>query len=271
MSFTVQESSAESGAPVEIYDIVMGETTFRFSSSADSVTYADNLYLPVSVVRDTLTFGANQRTQVVNIAIPTSHTFAQIFATSVPGQKAVLTLRRFHRTDTSAEFVTLFKGVCRAVSFTDQDGLARIAVMPISGALVRTIPRYTFQSLCNHVLYDSWCTKVATDFKYTGAIENIQSGSLFDVHGAGDANPDGYFDSGFAVFGGDYRLILKQIGPTVQLLLPFFTDITGGPNIDIYAGCDHSVATCLTKFGNVINFGGFPYVPTTNPFQTGLT
>lgn len=270
MSFDIQERSADGGAPVEIYDIVLGSTTYYFTSSSDPITYMDNVYPPTQVIRDTLTFGADQRTQVVNIAIPTAHAFAQVFATSVPGVKAMLTLRRFHRTDTAGEFVVLFKGICRAVSFSDQNGLAKIAVMPISGALVRNIPRYTYQSLCNHVLYDRWCTKVAADFKYTNIIENIQSGSLFDVHGL-DVNPDGYCDSGFAVFGGDYRLILKQVGPTIQLLLPFFADITGGPNIDVYAGCDHSVITCKAKFDNVINFGGFPYVPTNNPFVTGLT
>ena len=50
-----------------------------------------------------------------------------------------------------------------------------------------------------------------------------------------------------------------------------------GSTVVVLAGCDHSVTTCDTKFNtpedtqsNVINYGGFPFVPGKNPFETGL-
>jgi hypothetical protein len=36
------------------------------------------------------------------------------------------------------------------------------------------------------------------------------------------------------------------------------------------AGCDHSVSTCAARFGNLANYGGFPFIPTKNPFSTGV-
>jgi hypothetical protein len=32
------------------------------------------------------------------------------------------------------------------------------------------------------------------------------------------------------------------------------------------AGCDRTFATCQSKFGNSLNFGGFPWIPVKNPF-----
>ncbi|MBK7804300.1 MAG: phage BR0599 family protein [Chloracidobacterium sp.] len=32
-------------------------------------------------------------------------------------------------------------------------------------------------------------------------------------------------------------------------------------------GCDHTLATCIAKFANGLNYGGMPYWPTKNPFD----
>jgi len=39
-----------------------------------------------------------------------------------------------------------------------------------------------------------------------------------------------------------------------------------GNAITLYSGCDRTLATCHSKFGNSENFGGFPLIPTKNPF-----
>lgn len=47
-------------------------------------------------------------------------------------------------------------------------------------------------------------------------------------------------------------------------------DLTTGATLRFYAGCNHSVVTCKDKFNNVNNYGGCPFVPTRNPFSTGV-
>lgn len=44
------------------------------------------------------------------------------------------------------------------------------------------------------------------------------------------------------------------------------SDLSIGSVVLAYAGCDKSNSTCATKFNNIVNFGGFPYIPNTNPF-----
>jgi len=52
--------------------------------------------------------------------------------------------------------------------------------------------------------------------------------------------------------------------------LPFSTSPMG-QTVKCNKGCKHRVtADCLNRFANTANYGGFPYVPKKNPFQTGL-
>ena len=39
-----------------------------------------------------------------------------------------------------------------------------------------------------------------------------------------------------------------------------------GVAFEAFAGCDRTFATCQSKFGNSLNFGGFPWIPAKNPF-----
>ena len=86
------------------------------------------------------------------------------------------------------------------------------------------------------------------------------------------ASPADPATGGYVTFADlDYRLILSQDGDTVTLLLPFNTSqVTVGTSVDVYAGCDHTIAICKTQFDNVINYGGYAFVPLKNPFQSGL-
>lgn len=268
MTYPAIENSVEQGSPVELYTFTTGATIYHFTTGAEPVTVGGDTYTPLQIVRETVVVGKEQRTEVVQIAMPDDHPFVSGYATVVPGNRAMLILKRYHRTDVDNQLITLFQGVVRAVSFSDKGGFARVGVMPISGALTRQVPRYVYSAQCNHVLYDSWCTKLAIDFKHTGLASSV-SHQFMDVAGA-NAHVDGWYNSGFAVFTGDYRMILKHTGNTIKLLLPFNTDPTG-LNVDIYAGCDHTAGVCASaKFSNLINFGGFPNVPKKNIFNTGL-
>lgn len=39
-----------------------------------------------------------------------------------------------------------------------------------------------------------------------------------------------------------------------------------GTKLSLYAGCDKLNTTCNQKFSNILNFGGFPFIPNDNPF-----
>ena len=93
------------------------------------------------------------------------------------------------------------------------------------------------------------------------------------VTGAGGfAQPD-FFLSGFLEFEDDFRSVVEQGGvgnEDLTLLVPFVNNPVG-QQIRCLAGCLLRLSVdCEAKFANVINFGGWPYVPTKNPFETGI-
>ena len=269
MSYTAIESSIESGSPVELYKfVVAGGSTYYFATGSDTISYGGQSYVPTVVTRDTISNDSKSRMEVLKVTVPGSHALAQLYANLVPAFMTTVNIYRMHRTDTSNTVVNLFSGVVRMVSFTEKDGTADIGVMPVSGRFSRNAPRYTFQSLCGNILYDRWCKVDKTLFNVVGAVSSMTSAVQFTVAGL-SAQPDQWSNSGYVIYGGDYRLIINQTGGVITIITPFSVNING-LTVTVYAGCDHSQTSCNMKFNNGVNFRGFSSVPTRNPFSSGV-
>jgi len=67
---------------------------------------------------------------------------------------------------------------------------------------------------------------------------------------------------------GHRRMILSHVGDTVTLTAAIL-GLAPGSTVTAFAGCDHTISTCDSKFNNRENFGGFPYFPSINPFAGG--
>jgi hypothetical protein len=48
---------------------------------------------------------------------------------------------------------------------------------------------------------------------------------------------------------------------TVTLFMPMPFAIDIGDTVSLQVGCDKLLDTCITKFDNLLNFGGFPHLP----------
>lgn len=85
--------------------------------------------------------------------------------------------------------------------------------------------------------------------------------------------PDGHFTGGRLVFTGGanagFATEVKRHGiegdrAVFQLWQIPAAAILAGDAFSVAPGCDKSFATCRTKFGNGVNFRGFPHMPTTD-------
>ena len=279
MTYDAFASSIESSRPIELFRFVQGGDTFEYTSAEDELTVSSITYTPEVIQRGRITQSPRDRNSTLEIRVPTSNEFARRYRSSTPGSRASITIQRVQRLDFPVPgVITLYSGFVGSVAFENEMKEAVIACRPIESASSRPVPRFSYQSLCNHVLYDDACKVDDTDSRWrlTAGV-TAQTGATVTVTGAGAFGVDWFVGGFLEIDGGDdARLIVAQSGNDLQLLLPFPQSAIG-KTVTVFAGCDHTVTICDTKFNtpedtlsNVINYGGFPFVPTRNPFQTGL-
>jgi hypothetical protein len=271
-----RETSVELNRPLEIFEFQNGNDFYRLTSSEVAVEFGGSTYTPAAMDRGNIGRSGEAEQTTLEVRLPTTSTLASLYLGIQPANRTTLTLRRVHQLMSPSTAITLFRGFVTSARFNDEQ--ATLLLKPFNELFQREMPRYTYQGLCNHILYGNACGIIETDppnqltAQVTAFVET--DGSVVTVTGAGavadNKSPQQAFKGGFARLTdfSDYRLILDQDGDTITLLLPFRTNILGS-DIVLQRGCDKTVQTCLDKFNNVPNYGGFPHVPAVNPFNQG--
>lgn len=271
-TFPQLEGSVEGSRPAELYRMVIGSEEFFYTSSEDELTVDGDVYVPVrGLRRSTVAQGRDDRNRQLEITLPADNAFADKWKVRPPGLAGSVSVIRVQR-DEVPPFNTqtlVFKGIVRGVQFPEDGREARMGVSSIEATAQRPIPRFTYTSQCNHLLYDSKCGVNPDLHKFSGTV-SVESGTQITVPGISLFSTK--FTAGFVVPQSftDFRTIRSQVGDVLTLKVPFATSVLN-QTVDCFKGCDHLIAgDCDQEFDNVINFGGFPDVPAKNPFTAGL-
>lgn len=266
MAFETYEESRESGSKIQLFTLTIGTTIYRMHTSVEvSIAYSGDTYY-----RTQVKLGESIKTgqEYIEVILPGSHEFPLQYASIAPGQTATLTIQEYHRADPT-DVRVIYKGVVRAVAFRQNALEAALSLVPVNEVFDKPIPERTYQAMCNNVLFDSKCQVSAGSFEYVGTVSAVTD-NVVTVTGLQTAKGNGWSTGGYVRIGVlDYRLILEQDGDDLVLVLPFYESVLN-ESVNVFAGCDHTIGTCDTKFSNEINFGGCPYVPTKNIFLMGL-
>lgn len=124
------------------------------------------------------------------------------------------------------------------------------------------MPHELYQPQCLNTLYDARCKLIPGDFGQAG---NPESGSTRGVIAWADSVEDDFnqgtirFASGANM--GAIRTIKKSTSGALILAVPLDYDPELTDDFQAYPGCDKSKARCNTRFSNIANFRGYPYVP----------
>lgn len=267
MSYDAYELSIQLGQPVELYTFTVGLQTYRYTSAEDTVNFSANPYLPRQIDRTSPGISSTENgRQQMEITIPSDDPIATRYLGIPPAERAYIRIVRFHRGDSPNGWV-LWDGRIISAKFEQQGALCRLFSVSSESALARPIPGRKFQGMCNHVLYDGGCKLLEADNRIIGPVL-AANGRQIAVSGlpVDDAT---WALGGKVIWGSDRRLIVAQDGNMLTLQMPFRGNIVG-EEVTVTAGCAHTLAVCQAKFDNAINFGGFPFVPTKNPFNTGF-
>ena len=260
MSYDSMEESAASSKPVELYDFADDNGYhWRYTSCAEIITHQVNNYIPEPCNRTEINLTSDHFRNAVDITLGRNNTFAIQYLIAPPEGVVTLTIYRLQ----GSEYIYLWSGMVISVTF-DGDGIPTVKCEPKSSSISRVGRRRRCQIMCDHALYDSGCNVTQNSFRVTGTLASVSGVSIgSSVFGT---KADGWFTAGKLIVGTAKRLIKSHTGTTIIISRPIL-GIGAGSSFSAYAGCDHTPATCLSKFAKKINYGGQEYLPLINPFQ----
>lgn len=136
-------------------------------------------------------------------------------------------------------------------------------------------PRRVFCSGCPFTVFDSNCALDKSSFAVTKTALSGSSGTVIQVSTISALGNDslpmtkGYIVPTSGEAQGFSIGIVQQLDSTHIQLLPFDIPIAVGDTFTMYPGCNGTTDACANKFGNLIHFGGQPYIPAQDRWATG--
>jgi uncharacterized phage protein (TIGR02218 family) len=151
-----------------------------------------------------------------------------------------------------------------------EDVASLLSVSPLHSTMRVVIPNKHFQKQCNHTLYDEFCGLNRDDFDTLRTVDSVSfDGKTVTCTAALPAGAN-LFVGGEVVriISNERRLITAHGNGSTDFTInaPFHT-LIATDSLVLYQGCDHSRATCASKFNNEIAFGGQPFIPVKNIFR----
>jgi len=172
--------------------------------------------------------------------------------------------------------VTLFRGRVSQVR-TDRTS-ARLTVTSYLELLNVRLPRNVYQPGCLNTLYDNECGLLRTGstpgpplyfggpfaFRFDTTVNFLSTNALTIT--SLPPQPPGFFDQGTCQFttgrlAGMTFAVTNHSGFVITLLDTPPYPPSAGNGVRLQAGCDKTQSTCTLKFGNLVNFRGFPLIP----------
>lgn len=178
----------------------------------------------------------------------------------------------------SSSFGTVVSTACGVLIFEGSVGVVNadraIVTFQIDDyrqLLNQQMPKWLFAANCQNTLYDANCTVVSSNFASSGVIATSSFISFtYSTTVVGiSTNASGYFDNGKIVFTSGQNNTLgftvssySTASKTFTLTSPLPYAAAAADTFTAYPGCDRSTgAGGCTKFGNLPNFRGMPYIP----------
>lgn len=254
--------SIYSGKPVELYRFVHGSDVWTFCSSSANVSYNGETYTSTPIKRSTIGQENEISKDTITISFDLANAVTLLFLIGNPEQTVVLTIFRMHVG--SNEVVCIWKGRITLAKWSENrcelSGESIFSKQKQGGRG----PRYTKQ--CRVDLYGTQCGVNKASHAIAGTVATVDAGWTVITIAAAAAYADGYFIGGlFKTASGARRTIIRHSGESITIWSPV-KGLEVGNSITLYPGCDRSLEVCASRFGNSLNYRGFPWIPTDNPF-----
>lgn len=271
MTFEGREYSLAEGQPIALYEFAHGVTTWRYSSADRSIITGAQTWLsiPGGVRDEGIRQSGDPASDALTILAPADLPVVRLFRGLPPTTEVAVVVRFMHAGD--AELSPAWVG---SITQVNRRGVDRVEI--VCDSLVASMQRgglaIGYERSCPYALYDHNC-KVNRDLFRVDATLSGALGTTIEAAAFGTV-PDGWFAGGYVEWqsapGVTERRFIKAHAGTVLTLLGGAQGMAPGTPVSAYAGCDRTAQTCLDKFNNLDNHGGFPSLPGKSPFDGEL-
>jgi uncharacterized phage protein (TIGR02218 family) len=260
VTYEVKELSAQDGQPVTLYKFANERGTFTYTSRASSVTYESTEYVPQAITHGDVSSSGDMTKDALSLRMPRGNEVAQSLLVGEVDTPTTLTIFRGHEGD----FVVYWRG--RVASSSASGAGITLSCESVFTSMRRPGLRARYQRNCRHSLYGTGCGVSREAMKVVGSATAVDGTALVVSEAGGFA--DGYFIGGYVRVGLATRFIVAHAGTALTLMRPMesLNSADLPAEVELFPGCDKSRETCAAKFGNLPNYGGFPWIPLKNPF-----
>lgn len=270
MTYAATETSKYLNSPIEIYEFNQKNVEiYRYTSADKDVLYAGFTYEKISLKRGDIEQSQQISRSTLKIDMPRSIPLVTQFVAQPPSNVINLTIRRFHRLDIDNEVVVLWKGRLANVDF--KGDVCQLICDPLITAMRRTNLRRLFQISCPHILYRGACGIDEVTYRQNATLTVVDNINLTSTTFGTEA--DGYWSGGIVRIEKSgmphVRAIITHVGNVVEIDLSI-PGLVATDVVQAAPGCDRNISTCVSKFSNEDNFGGYPYIPIKNPMGAGV-
>lgn len=258
-SYTDIDTSADGSAPGELFQFT-GAVQAYCTSAPEAVTFSGLTYEPEHIFHSELEQSQELNKQQLEITVRNSNAVAQAYIAEIPYLSVNVRIFRF--LEGLSDFRLVWAGQVSRATFSSDSDECVLMCDPIFTMLKRAGLRRNYQILCPYSLYDTRCGVGVLQWSTTDFITAIIGGSQIQSSQTAGSNT---YTGGVLIHNGRNHLLINHANSRVYLISPL-KNASAGDRITLIAGCDKLLKTCRDKFHNHDNFGGFPYIPTKNPF-----
>lgn len=251
---------------IEFFDFARGAQHWRYVSENRPLTYLGATYTYANIKRGKLGETQDLTRNTLDLTVPDTLPLLDLYRGAPTLDVINVTMYRQRKSDgTTAQ---AWSGVIGSVSF-GAGGAATVHCLPPMASLRGTGLKRCWQRACPLVVYSAGlgqCNANQAAMRVNGTLTTVTGATVKAAAFA--TRPDQWFANGWIEWtvglATERRFVTSHIGDTLTLLTPALADV--GTVVAAYPGCDQTLATCDSKFGNAVNYGGQPWIPQKNPF-----
>lgn len=277
MTFNALHESIQDSEPREFCEITHGSTTYRIAFGNRDLVVGSTIYTAEPSARGEIEPAGAGKPSTVSVTLPINHAFVKRYLQQATPPKSITCVITCAQSDGSTE--QQWTGYVQGISVDDDNTEATFRVLSRAAkTMLRVLPTVTAGRKCPLVWGGTRCGVTKASYAVTANVllidgykvrVNLSTVLVSDPYRAKWARGGELKHAA----SGETMTILEQddLSPGVSTIavLTLQAQVIGmqvGDSVTVYPGCSREISECSGKYANKNRFGGFPQLPTQNPF-----